>query len=206
MTTPAPSPQKPQEAKSGPSGKAIIGWGAGMLLFLGLAWCVGTIAVPVWRARKAIAIAQSNPRGLSWDQIIEQLGGPDAAAHCLGMYLRCPKRIAPRRWEATLMLGECGPPAVPVFLSFVRDKDGQRRLEAVTGLGITRDPRAVEPLIAALEDSDRHVRASAATWLGEIGDARAARGLRVALEDDDVSVRLFAASALEKIKARREEK
>jgi len=93
------------------------------------------------------------------------------------------------------------PAAFDALLAMLQDRradqgrrDG-RRLAAL-GLGLMKDPRAVEPLIAALRDADRLVRSSAARALEDIGDRRAIEPLRALLGDEDEVVRYNAAEAL----------
>ncbi|MEK9144363.1 MAG: HEAT repeat domain-containing protein [Elusimicrobiota bacterium] len=63
------------------------------------------------------------------------------------------------------------------------------RAQAAAALGLSRDPRVIEPLMAALKDPADAVQANAAMALGKLRDPRAAGALRKALEDDNADVR-----------------
>jgi len=84
------------------------------------------------------------------------------------------------------------------------NEDPNVRWEAARALGVTRDPRAVDPLIAALSDRDPDVRRKAALSLTKIRDLRAVEPLRVcSVKDENQVVRWAAASGLGKFPDRK---
>jgi tetratricopeptide (TPR) repeat protein len=85
------------------------------------------------------------------------------------------------------------------FKKYVSDLNAEKpeiRQNAARVLGITADPRAVEPLINALEDSVWFVRLYVVMSLGILADPRALGPLVKELKDDNGNVRWAAASAL----------
>ncbi len=51
-------------------------WTAGILLALGLAWFIGAVAVPAWRAR--VAIAAYCERQIPCSELLKRMGGEAA--------------------------------------------------------------------------------------------------------------------------------
>jgi hypothetical protein len=176
-------------------------WTAGILLCLGLVWFVGVVAVPAWGVR-AVLVRASNMREEPGEYVIANLGGGQAAARRLGLYLRMPGFLVPHRRLAAGILGQCGYAATPELLQCVVDSDREVRLEAVDALGRMRAVCATKPLMRRLGDPDRLIRSKAAWALGEIGlEARAAAPvLEKCLSDENEPVRAAAAEALKKIR------
>lgn len=186
----------PEEAKAvakpGLSGKAVIGWGLGMLAFLALCWFVAGVVVPAWRTCRIVEeyamwpLISHEPAFVEearLAEILRKLGGPEKAVRRLGFYLRLPGRLAPHRWAATLLLGECGALAVPALIGLLADEGAGIRITAVRFLGKIGDVRAIEPLAAALEDENEDVRVAVANSLGKIGGERAAMALARFIKD-----------------------
>jgi HEAT repeats len=244
MTAPAPPPACSQEPSSqtatplekpGPSRKAIIGWTAGMLAVLGMAWFVGTVVVPVWQTHRvlskqwpALLTAEKSPWGKTrWElgekEAISLLGGRDQAVPRLLLYARMPRRIAPYRVEALFLLFRCaGKDAIPALSRHLQDADPLVREQAAWALrklGTAARP-AVPALIKALEDKSAKVRGLAAGALGAIGaEARGAVPGLEALRGDKqvyvncvdsgtmpIRVETIATGALKRIRAAQEKK
>ena len=86
----------------------------------------------------------------------------------------------------------------------LRSEDPNVRWEAARALGVSRDPRAVEPLIAALGDRDPDVRRKAALSLGKIRDPKAVDPLLAcSVKDENQVVRWAAAWGLGKFPDRK---
>jgi HEAT repeat protein len=203
----------------------MVAWTLGILAALGLAWVVGAVAVPVWGTSRAVdrchefyiantliedrilalfARTLPDPQIETLDGAREEaasLGPPQVAAGRLSMYLRLPKRCAPHRQAAVLLLGECGEPAVPALVQHLEDGDFVVRLLALRALWQARDPRAVPGLCKMLGHAEWQMRELAAQALGETGDPTAIAHLEEAQNDEDASVRQVVATALKKIRA-----
>ena len=93
--------------------------------------------------------------------------------------------------------------ALDNLIGDLSDKSWQIRWYAVTGLGDSKDRRAVEPLIATLKnDENTYVRATTAWALGEINDDRAVAALIAALDDESHGVKKNALLALKTMTGR----
>lgn len=97
--------------------------------------------------------------------------------------------------EATTKLRESHA-VVPGVLKALRNRDSRVRANAAEVLGITEDPRAIEPLIQALRDEDSAVREKAAGALGGIKSPLACDALAALLDDEDENIREQAAGAV----------
>ena len=121
------------------------------------------------------------------------------AANALGK-IKDPRAIEPlitalknNKWpcgdDVADALGAIGSPAVELLIRNLQGPDeidkrhgpGDIRGYVAKALGVTRDPRAVEPLIAALKDTEHSVVISSEQALGEIKDPRAVEALMAAL-------------------------
>lgn len=106
--------------------------------------------------------------------------------------------------EAAKTLGKIGEPAVEPLIAALKNKKSHVRKYAAVGLGIIKDPRAVEPLIALIDKElyseviEESVRA-----LGAIPAPRVAEPLFSALKDEDSGVRAAAITGLVNIKDKR---
>jgi HEAT repeat protein len=165
----------------------------GILLALALmwtGWTIGTVAVPAWQARAALERFRGHPSEAGPE--IERLGGPEAAARKVVVYLRLPKSRVPlkHRNKALDFLLACGKPAMPGMILLLKDPDEGIRIGAVElmtdELGEHMDESCVEPLIAALWDRCYDVRYRAAYGLGRLGDRRAVEPLIAALPDPEL--------------------
>lgn len=91
-----------------------------------------------------------------------------------------------------------------IHLEALRNEDTNVRWEVARALGVTRDPRAVEPLISALGDRDPDVRRKAALSLAKIRDLRAVEPLLAcSVKDENQVVRWAAAWGLGKFPDRK---
>ncbi len=152
-----------------PAWRSALLWVLGIVLPLGLV--VFCAAAWSWhRNTEAVLEVCQNYRKaktgvLTEEEAIRRLGGPERAAARLGIYLRLPKRFAPRSGEAFTVLGNCGDAAVPQLAGFLKSGDAGLRNDAATALGWTAGRAAIPHLLAALKDPDRGVRISAARSL-----------------------------------------
>lgn len=90
---------------------------------------------------------------------------------------------------------EIGEPAVARVIPLARHSDAIVRMRAVTVLGRSHDPRAVEPMLRAFRDRDVEVRRAAVLWAGNT-DSRFFDAYVRALEDRDSEVRRRAGRAI----------
>lgn len=123
-----------------------------------------------------------------------------------GKRLKAPQEQAGRRCRCN----KCGArmvipePATPVpadplavyLKNLHHDDDFDVRIEAMSGLRLSKSPDAVAPLIELLRDADDRVRQEAAYCLECLGDRRAVDPLIANLYDLEGDVRLKAARAL----------
>jgi HEAT repeat protein len=94
--------------------------------------------------------------------------------------------------DALIKIGE---PAVARVIPLARHSDATVRTRAVTVLGRSHDPLAVEPMLRAFRDRDAGVRRAAVLWAGN-SDSRFFDAYVRALEDRDSEVRLRAGRAI----------
>jgi len=203
---PAPDPR--QADTHGPSGRAIIAWGAGMLVALALIWFVAAVVVPYWQVRALVL--ENSPPGLSsylWHEGALDLGGEERAVAKVKLYLRLPGRLAPRQDLALTILIPCGRPAVPVLVAALSHRAPEVRNSAAYALSqvLSQVPDATEALpalVKALGDKYVGVRYHAALALARLGPgaAEAVPALQDALLDEEESVRFAAAEALKRIR------
>ena len=103
-----------------------------------------------------------------------------------------------RRYVGIVVLCFCAVWLMPVgygqadqvsrMIADLKDRHAQVRRDAASGLGYSKDPRAVGPLSAALKDADARVQREAAEALGKIKDPRAVEPLLAALKEPDLAV------------------
>ena len=123
-----------------------------------------------------LALAPPSPK-----ELIERLPACEALEGC----------------DATRLLIEAGPRAVPALLDGLRDPRELVRFWVCGVLSQLRPAEAFDPLLGVLGSAKEiRVRAAAAFALGEYRDKRAVPGLIKALADDGIEVRLAAAGAL----------
>jgi len=203
-----PAPETQQTDAHGPSGRAIIAWGVGMLVALVLAWFVAGVAVPCYQVR-ALVLEDADSDSLSYlsEEAAVDLGGEERAAAKVGLYLRFPGWLAPRRDRAVIILIPCGKPAVPLLVAALNDRDPRVRNSAAYALSQVPNaaealPEALPALVKALGDKYVGVRYHAALALARLGPGAAEAGpvLQDALLDEDESVRFAAAEALKGIR------
>mgnify|MGYP000940678314 CR=1 FL=1 len=163
-------------------------WTLAILAILAVAWAIAAIAAPAWQVHRALSESPS--------EALDLLGGQEAAARKLAIYLRLPRRLASEQLWAVGVLGQCGPIAVPELVRLLRHEDGGMRAEAAEALVEIRDPRAFDPLVKALRDADGRVRRNAVLALRSMGDVRSVEPLIAALGDEDTAVRVQALLAL----------
>lgn len=127
-----------------------------------------------------------------------------SAAHSLGSIAdksSCESLVKMLKYEdiwfyASEALIKAGPPAVPVLVEGLRNKD-IKVIRHINRSLIKIGRPAVSPLIEALKDSNGEVRRNAATVLGFIGDKDAIKPLLESLKDKESN--FIAANALCKI-------
>jgi len=182
----------------------LWGVGLGLLLMLGLVcWLV---VAPALEVRAALNQQYERPTmSAPFPDVdvekcvnaVTRLGGPEAAARKLHLYLLLPKRSDPHRYRAALLLRLCGRAAGPDLIKLLKDRDVMVRHEAAQGLGAVAPRDAVEPLIAIVENAgeDANVRVTAAWSLALIGDPRALPALKAAAEGKESYVAIYAAQA-----------
>jgi hypothetical protein len=145
-----PNPPKPVR-----TWRPMVAWTLGILAALGLAWFVGAVAVPVWTT-KAIVTAYATQE-IDEPTAIERLGGQEAAARRLALYLRMPKCWRHRPTiclptdeadEAAFLLFACGRPGALVVPRLLESRDAEI-LRAVSCWGLgglhTRHPDGQHP-------------------------------------------------------------
>lgn len=113
-----------------------------------------------------------------------------------------PRRRALAAWALGALPDDTAPSGldargVDPLLAALADPDQTVRLEAVTGLGLLGDRRAVAPLCALLAEEDsRLVRLETVRALRKLGDPRAIPALAARLDDAHATVREETAAAL----------
>ena len=114
--------------------RGAILWTAGILVALGLAWFVGTVAIPVWQTR-TVLYGQFTIGGSPMERrsvLIDRLGGPERAPARLRLYLQMPEFLAPDKYGAQVLLMEwVDPAAVRQFLADAADgrHDGRELID-----------------------------------------------------------------------------
>ncbi|HFE64868.1 MAG TPA: alpha/beta fold hydrolase, partial [Caldithrix sp.] len=101
--------------------------------------------------------------------------------------------------HAAEALAAIGEPAVRPLMNALNDSAALARENACIGLGILKDPRAIDILIHALQDEDSGVRYEASRALAKIGEP-AVEPLIAALKSENENARMGAAKALGAIK------
>jgi HEAT repeat protein len=157
----------------GPSGRSILLWSAGSLVFLAAAVAGGSLVARVHRVR-----SQVRPVVRSWHafqctcftdppewwgrgRYVQQLGGPEKALPLLRLYVRLPDWLAEHRASAVVLLATCGPGAVPELCELLRHE--RLYYAAANGLALVAsdDPAIVEALVEVLDDERAEVRCAA---------------------------------------------
>jgi len=194
--------QEPYTPPPDKSRRAVIFATLGIVTILGLAFFIAAVVGPHWQTHKVIChvwwpyISEAGP------EAIQRLGGPDRALDRLVAYRRLPDWMKPRRAKANILLGYCGPRAIPALLdAFAEDDAGMHysAKHALMGLAGTRE--SVHALVVALRDENPRVREGAAIVLGRMGRIaeEAVFALKQLLKDEDDDVREAARKALEAI-------
>jgi HEAT repeat protein len=104
---------------------------------------------------------------------------------------------------AVAALQKIGKPSIPALLVAAKDKNAQRRANAVLALGSIGGPETVPVLLAAAKDADPSVRLSAVIGLGKLTgpDAVRATPVLVAHFTDEGEIASAAADSLQSIVA-----
>ncbi len=155
--------------------RVYVWWGVafGALVLLGVScWF---FVRPYCQVRKATRLCQGDDP--PWDinpvraqMAVRELGGSSKAFGPLSRYMRLPWKLTEYRESGTVMLGECGPQAVPELLRLLHDDSDYVRAHAAITLGRMQDERGYEPLLSAMKcDPDPFVRGMAAVGLGHYG-------------------------------------
>jgi HEAT repeat protein len=103
-------------------------------------------------------------------------------------------------YTIAMALGSLGESSIEPLLRLLRENNPKIRMQAVRGLGKTKNPRIVDAVITALQDEDAGVRVEAVWALGDIGGSRIVDPLIEALKDESRGVRARAAKKLGKLK------
>ena len=192
-------------------------WTAAILAALGLIWLVTTMAVPYVQMRSAIrslleradTYEDAHSAREHFAEVVQGLGGPEAAIRKVKFYVGLPERLAPHREEAAGILGDCGPAGFQAAFNLLDDRDPRVRESAglaLLGMMEFEDEWGMEQLSRSLKHGDPAVRRRAARGLGIVGTsgsilhAKAEAVLKSAAEDTDPSVRTTTAEALRKIR------
>ncbi len=175
-------------------------WGASIVLLVAVLWA----SIRIIGDARLVDSVLAGMDGVhcyegSVEERVQHLGGPGVAINRLSLYLAIPAGWAPRRVEATTLLGGCGVGAVPRLRSLCSDDDSRVQAAAVAGLGQIGGPDAVDCLVWMLRnnnDSATQIRVRNA--LADAGPSAVA-ALVGCLEDRDAGVRWAGATALGKI-------
>jgi HEAT repeats len=210
------------------SHKMYVLWAIALTLLISAALFCWLAVVPVWRTHRVLAdcnaaggwiISSGSPRPPAWvpsqdpEEAVASLGGSGTATARLRFYLRMPRWIATRRFEAAVLLGHCGESAVPVLIPLLRDRDLSIREVAAGNLAAIGKPvdRVVSVLAEALDreaGENSYMTIALCESLGTLGSrAKAAIPAleRAARADYDAAdPRQAATEALKKIKAAQE--
>jgi HEAT repeat protein len=199
----------PSRESGGLSGKFIWGWGLGLPLAAALVWLIVCYVVPIWQAHAAVRMCEKGTGSVNdlCAAAIGKLGGEQAAARKLTLYLRHRRPSVERRLVLLDILDRCGREhPVPGLVLLLRDReiDASTRAHIVHLLSDEHGgPWSVAPLIEALlKDQDAVVRAEASEeifFLSEFDEHRVAAALTEALGDTDADVRTAAAETLERL-------
>jgi hypothetical protein len=185
-------------------------WAGGLGLLIAAGAVVWGAVIPYCQVRRAteLCLGADPP----WDinparaQVaVQKLGGPGKALGPLSRYMRLPRRLTPYRECGPVMLGECGPQAVPELLRLLHDESDYVRAHAAITLGRMQDERGYEPLLSVLSsDPDPFVRGMAAVGLGHYGRKEAFEPiLTVQQTDAALEARRMASQALGLLKDQR---
>ncbi len=167
------TPDQPQGKKR--SKRMYVLWAIALTLLVTTALFCWLVAAPVWRTRAVVARcrAELDDRCPNRDDIrkyVPQLGGPDAAAEGLWMYIVAPAWAAPHESLAIGLLPGCGEGGYERLKQLLADKDPNVRISAVTALGCV-DGRAEEVLSLlgkALREEPENVRYAAILSLHQL--------------------------------------
>ena len=200
---------KPPASSSGLTARFIWGWGLGLPLAAVLVWLVVCYVAPIWQAHAAVRMCEKGTGSVNdlCAAAIAKLGGEQAAARKLTLYLRHRRPSVERRLVLLEILDRCGREhPVPGLVLLLRDReiDASTRAHIVHLLSDEHGgPWSVAPLIEALlKDRDAAVRAEASEelfFLAGFDEPRVAAALTEALEDVDKDVRTAAAETLERL-------
>jgi hypothetical protein len=184
MPEPADQPAQPADRRD----RRVYVWWAVALTLLGLlgAFC-WAVMVPYCQVRNEVraAVRELKSKLNTYDgpsrhfaarrNAVTGLGGPEAASRKIRAYLRLPRRLAPDRYEAVMILPLCGEAGVPVLADIVTSSE-EAPLRELAALclgckGETAAP-AASALQAASRDRDPSVANAAAQALKEIKAAQ----------------------------------
>jgi len=182
----------------------------GQLLALGLIWFIAAVVVPVWQVRQVVKGLPEDYRvesAATCAQAVERLGGKDAAARKLAIYLRMPERIAPFRGEAVFVLAATGEAGIPAMIRNI----GHPSMEVSSAVlwrmcqGHPSARLAIPRLMGVAQGADTHLALSAIIALGKCGAeaGEAVPALLSCLQHGDSQRRRYAAQALGLIGDRR---
>ena len=181
----------PPAAENRPSKRAMIAWLAGILLVLALVWPAWSVVTTFLQTREVMSVRESG--GISSEEAVARLGGPERALRQSRLYLRLPDWMAPARRAVPEILQVCGEPAVDALIDALSDRDAWVRSSAAVHLAymVPRPGKAIPVLIRNLADPSATARSSAAGALAEFGrEAVAARpGLIKGLGDTEERMR-----------------
>jgi hypothetical protein len=143
--------------------------------------------------RSVLAAVFEAPAEPAFEEAIERLGGPRAAARKLRIYLSLPGWAAPNKACATRALGHCGPHGAPILVELFRKVGYEDLRDELLDRGHAEEGGAV---IALLSGEDRDPGAYYAVARLPIMGAGALPALREALKDPHPSVRYLATYTL----------
>jgi hypothetical protein len=185
-------------------------WTVALLLLAGGGLLCYAILGPYVRTSRLLASYRHSrdtspyrPPGAIEILAVKRLGHREEAARQLGLYLRLPEMMTPRRREAVVLLGYCRSAGIEGLKSAMADDDPEVRRAAIRALGETKDPRATEVLVRTLGGADCSARVDAARALARLGDRRTVPALLAAMRDESSVVRTEAATALGALSDRR---
>jgi hypothetical protein len=164
MPEPAGRPAKPCSENNGAllqgkpprTWRPMVLWTTGILLALGVAWFVTTLAVPFLQVRKVVHGGDPS-----------RLGSPHEPVRKIDIYLKVAKLVPGENYRRTavenLRFGH--EEAVPILIALLADKEMAVRFDAAIALGsIGREapdggeaPETVPALVKTLKDPDWHV-------------------------------------------------